>query len=158
MPSFYDQFVLRAERWPDNIAVEIQRHNEVERHSYATLRRMAESIGRWLAERELPPAARVAILASNDPLWVASYLGIIAAGCTVVPLDTALNAGQVAKLLRDSGSSLLFCDRKQLALAQKSLDDLDVGIVLIDSESNDTSETEARSQGEQLPEHVIAEF
>ena len=158
MPSFYDQFVLRAERWPDNIAVEIQRHNEVERHSYATLRRMAESIGRWLAERELPPAARVAILASNDPLWVASYLGILAAGCTVVPLDTALNASQVAKLLHDSGSSLLFCDRKQLALAQKSLDDLDVGIVLIDSESNDTSETEARSQGEQLPEHVIAEF
>ena len=54
---------------------------------------MAESIGAWLAKSELQPGARVAILADNHPRWVAAFLGVVAAGCTAVPLDTALHAG-----------------------------------------------------------------
>ena len=60
----------------------------------------------------MPRDARVAILAANHPRWVAAYLGIIAAGRTAVPLDTAFHADQVKKLLIDSGASLLFCDVK----------------------------------------------
>jgi len=159
MASFYDRFVECAERWPDSIAVEIQHRDAVESHSYSKLRRMAECIGRWLVDKNLP-GARVAILASNDPLWVASYLGIIAAGCTVVPLDTALNSEQIVKLLRDSGTSLLFCDQKHLALAQNSLQGLSVGIVLTALGLHDTRESELQNSHQampRLPEHVVAE-
>ena len=61
------------------------------------------------AENGFQPGSRIA-LADNHPRWITAYLGIIAAGCTAVPLDTAFHADQVAKLLQDSGSSLLFCD------------------------------------------------
>ena len=54
----------------------------------------------------------LAILADNHPRWVAAYLGIIASGCAAVPLDTALHADQVTKLLKDSGTSAIFCDAK----------------------------------------------
>src|SRR5260370_42059631 len=114
MPTFYDRFVECAERWPENIAVEIQGPDGIESHTYGELRGMAESFGAWLGRRGIEPGARVAILADNHPRWVAAYLGIIAVGGAAVPLDTAYHADQIAKLLRDSGSSLIVCDPKHL--------------------------------------------
>lgn len=133
MPTFYDRFVECAEHWPQNVAVELQRPDGIESHSYAELRRMAEALAAWLLKRGIDKGARVAILADNHPRWVAAYLGIIAAGATTVPLDTAYRADQVAKLLRDSGSSLLICDQKHLEVAREAIAGTDVGIVQTDS-------------------------
>jgi long-chain acyl-CoA synthetase len=144
MPTFYQLFRECAERWPDNVALEIQRRDRVESSTYAEARRMAESIGRWLTENKYQPGTRVAILADNHPRWIAAYLGIIAAGCTAVPLDTAFHADQVAKLLKDSGSSLLFCDLRHLAVADKAVADIAVGIVLLDSREADGSARSSR--------------
>ena len=129
MPTFYDRFVECEERWPQNIALEIQRGTELESYTYAELRRMAESVGRWLQERRLEPGSRCAILADNHPRWVAAYLGIIAAGHTAVPLDTAFHADQVAKLLADSGSSLLFCDEKHGEIAREAVGESSIGLI-----------------------------
>jgi long-chain acyl-CoA synthetase len=135
MPTFYDQFVECEQRGPQNVALEIQRHDQVESYTYAETRKMAESVGRWLTEKELPAGARVAIFADNHPRWVATYLGTIAAGYTAVPLDTAFHADQVTKLLKDSGASLLVCDVKHLAIAQQAVAGLGVELVLIDPTS-----------------------
>src|SRR5258708_21711405 len=94
--------------------------------------RMAESVGRWITEQSFARGSRLAILADNHPRWVAAYLGIIASGCAAVPLDTALHADQIAKLLKDSGSSALFCDAKHLTVARPVTAELSVGIVLMD--------------------------
>ncbi|HXZ31499.1 MAG TPA: AMP-binding protein [Terriglobales bacterium] len=133
MSTFYDLFRDCTLRWPDNIAVEIQHRDEVESYTYAELRHMAESIGAWLRRQKLERGARVAILADNHPRWVAIYLGIIAAGCVAVPLDTALHAAQIAKLLNDSGSSLLFCDEKHLAVIGQSALEPAICIVRMDA-------------------------
>src|SRR5580698_6729305 len=133
MSTFYDRFRECAQLWPSNVALEIQRGDGIESYTYAELRQMAESIGRWLTEQRLPPGSRIAILADNHPRWVAAYLGAIASGNTAVPLDTAFHADQVAKLLRDSGSSLLFCDRKHLAIAREAVDKTTIGIILLDA-------------------------
>src|SRR3989454_5296564 len=130
MPTFYARFCECAERWPENVALEIQRRDRVESYTYAEVRRMAESVGRWLVENGFQPGARIAILADNHPRWVAAYLGIIAAGCTAVPLDTAFHADQVSKLLKDSGSSLLFCDVKHIPAARDAISSLPIGLVL----------------------------
>ena len=133
MPTFYDRFVECAERWPQNTAVEIQTPDGIEGHTYGELREMAESIAAWLVARGIQPGARVAILAGNHPRWVAAYLGIIAAGGAAVPLDTAYHADQVAKLLRDSGGSLLFCDLKHLDTAREAVSGLDTQLVVTES-------------------------
>src|SRR5690242_19458047 len=99
MSTFYDRFVESVERWPQNVALEIQRRDQVESYTYAEVRRMAESVASWLAKTELQPGGRIAILADNHPRWVAVFLGAVAAGCTAVPLDTALHADQIATLL-----------------------------------------------------------
>jgi long-chain acyl-CoA synthetase len=133
MPTFYDRFVECAERWPQNVAIEVQRPNGVESHTYAELRKMAESFGSWLLSNGMPPGERIAILADNHPRWVAAYLGIIAAGGAAVPLDTAYHADQVAKLLKDSGASLLICDTKHLEIAIEAVAGSEVSVVVTES-------------------------
>ncbi len=133
MANFYQLFRECAERLPESVALEIQRGDAVESYTYAQLREMAESIGRWLVENGFRVGDRAAILADNHPRWVASYLGIIVMGGTAVPLDTALHTEQVAKLLKDSGSTLLFVGSKYLAAAQKAVRDLPVKLVLTDT-------------------------
>jgi len=132
MPTFYDRFLACEERWPNNVALELQRHDHVESYTYSELRRMAESVGRWIEENGFVPGSRLAIVADNHPRWVATYLGIIASGCAVVPLDTALHPDQVTKLLKDSGTSCLFCDAKHAQISREAVADLNLGLVLMD--------------------------
>jgi hypothetical protein len=58
MPTFYDRFVECADRWPQNVAVEVQKQDGVESYSYAELRRMAESIGGWMVGNAMPTIIR----------------------------------------------------------------------------------------------------
>ena len=132
MPTFYDRFVECAERWPDNVALELQRHDHIESCTYGELRRMAESVGLWITENKFAHGSRLALVADNHPRWVAAYLGIIAAGCTVVPLDTALHADQFTKLLRDSGTLAVFCDAKHTPVIREAVAALNLGLVLMD--------------------------
>src|SRR5271165_5584784 len=140
MSTFYQRFQESARKFPNNIALEIQRELTVERVTFAELTRMSESVAHWLSTR-VPRYARVAILAANHPRWVAAYLGIIAAGRTAVPLDTAFHADQVKKLLIDSGASLLFCDVKYLAVAREAINGLNIPLVM------------TSAAGEQTPDH-----
>ena len=147
MATFYDLFHECAERWPDNIALEIQRRDGIESYTYAELRRMAESIGRWLTKQGLERGARVAIWADNHPRWVAAYLGIIAAGYAAVPLDTALHEDQITKLLKDSGSSALFCDSKHSSTMRDTLRPASFRVVLIDADAADFASIIASGPG-----------
>ena len=137
MPTFYDRFVECAGRWPENVALELQRHDQIESCTYAELQRMAESVGRWITEQGFARGSRLAILADNHPRWVAAYLGIIAAGCAAVPLDTALHDDQVTKLLKDAGASAIFCDAKHLPEAQPAAAELKLGLILMDPDRTD---------------------
>jgi long-chain acyl-CoA synthetase len=132
MPTFYDRFVECSERWPDNVALELQSHDHSESCTYAELHRMAESVGRWITEQGFARGSRLAILADNHPRWVAAYLGIIASGCAAVPLDTALHADQVSKLLKDAGASAAFVDAKHIAVTQPAAAELKFGLILMD--------------------------
>jgi len=132
MPTFYDRFVECAERWPNNVALEIQRRDHLESVTYAQLHRMAQSVGRWVGEQGFAHGSRLAILADNHPRWVAAYLGIIASGCAAVPLDTALHTDQVSKLLKDSGTLAIFVDAKHVGVVRPAASELRVGSVLMD--------------------------
>jgi len=161
MPTFYDRFVECAERWPQNVAVEIQTPENIESYTYSQLRGMAESIGAWLVTHGVQPGARVAILAENHPRWVAAYLGIISAGGTTVPLDTAYHPDQVAKLLKDSGALLLVCDSKHLAVASEAARGLGVEIVLSESQARadrQTGTAVSSSSQEVAEPRAVADF
>ena len=155
MATFYDLFVECEERWPQNIALEIQRGEELEAFNYAELRRMAESVARWLQQQRLELGSRCAILAENHPRWVAVYLGIIAAGHIAVPLDTAFHADQVAKLVKDSGSSWLFCDPKHLPATAQAVRESGIKIVLLRA-GESLASTQAQTQAQFSLDEILA--
>src|ERR1041385_5343265 len=95
---------------------------------------MAESVGRWITEQQFPLGTRLALLADNHPRWVATYLGTIASGCVIVPLDTALHADQITKLVKDSGAVAIFCDAKHLPVVRPAAAELNLGLILTDPE------------------------
>lgn len=153
---FYSRFLQSVERWPNATAVEIQRQagsdvhaifpgtvvtvpdgHVIESYTFAQLRTLASSIGKWLQSQNLAPGSRCAILGSNSPRWVATYLGVIAAGHAAVPLDTAFTAYQVTKLLGDSGASVLFSDERNLATAREAIAGTAVKLITIDGPEKD---------------------
>ena len=144
MPTFYDRFVECAERWPNQVALELQRHDQLESCTYSELRRMAESVGRWATENKFEHGSRLAIFADNHPRWVAAYLGVIASGCAAVPLDTALHADQVTKLLKDSGASAVFVDAKHAPIAKPAASELKLGLILTDPDRLTDRSTQER--------------
>jgi len=139
---FYDRFMETACRFPDLIAVELQRESSaiaagavpVEAYTFTQLRTMAESVGQWLLARGFPHGSKCAFFAANHPRWTTAYLGVLSSGNTAVPLDTAFHADQVRKLLLDSDSVLLFCDRARLTAACEATKDLPVKRVLMDGD------------------------
>jgi long-chain acyl-CoA synthetase len=151
MPTFYDRFLECAQRWPNNVSLEIQRHDHLESCTYGELHHWAGAIGRWITENNLPHGSRLAILADNHPRWVAAYLGIIASGCAAVPLDTALHDDQVTKLLKDSGASAVFVDVKHVPIVLPAKKKLSVRLILTDPDRA-TTETGKDQFAANLPE------
>ena len=135
---FYARFVETVERWPDAIALEMQHaptaaqpNPEIESYSYTQLRTMAEAVGAWIAGRHISGGARCGILAANSPRWTAAYIGVVAAGNTAVPLDTAYKPEQLRKLLLDCGAVLLFVDDRNLEAARKATEGLGIELAMI---------------------------
>jgi len=58
----------------------------------------------------LPPGIgdRIGILSENRPEWPLAYLGILAAGKTVVPIDAALKIEEITRVINDAGLKALF--------------------------------------------------
>ena len=51
MPTFYERFQQSARKFPDKVALEIQRQDRTESLTFAELTAMAESVGAWLAPK-----------------------------------------------------------------------------------------------------------
>ena len=129
--NFYEQFRAAAERFAERPAIDVQRRDRVERYTYAELRGMAERTAAFLAARGLGAGERCAILADNDARWCAAYFGVLRLGGVAVPLDTAYKEKQIATLLRDSGTRLLFTGRKHLPAARAAVEAVGAGTELV---------------------------
>ena len=81
-------------------------------HTYADLRRAVAAQARFLLARDLEPGSRVALLGGNSFHWVASYLAVMLAGHTAVPLAPILTADDVRSKVRQVGCAALLVDER----------------------------------------------
>jgi acyl-CoA synthetase (AMP-forming)/AMP-acid ligase II len=75
--------------------------------TYGQLLERVASVAGGLRERGLRPGDRVALLLANGLGYVSAYLGALAAGLVVVPLNVRLVRDDYLHMLADSGTSLL---------------------------------------------------
>ncbi|HCV37095.1 MAG TPA: fatty acid--CoA ligase [Acidimicrobiaceae bacterium] len=78
------------------------------RWSFNEYRHKAHQVAAALIQRGIQPGERVAIWAPNSAKWAATALGIHCAGAVLVPLNTRLGGGDVARLLSRTSARLLF--------------------------------------------------
>ena len=73
---------------------------------------------------------RVALAMRNFPEWCIAYMGVIATGAVVVPLNAWWKTDELKYGLEDSGAKLVIVDKKRLEYAKTYKDELGLTLVL----------------------------
>ncbi|GAB3273967.1 class I adenylate-forming enzyme family protein [Kineosporia babensis] len=86
---------------------------------YRTLRDWSGAVARTLHERGVGEGERVGLLGGNTAAWAATAFGVMKAGAVLVPLNPRLVAEELAKLLGDSGTTLVLAERQYLPVLEE---------------------------------------
>ena len=82
--------------------------------SWKEVRAAARRTAAYLLAHGVRRGDRVALTGKNCPEWAVAYLGILAAGAVVVPLDHQLGVQEMANLIRFVEAPALFADEEKL--------------------------------------------
>ncbi len=129
-----ESFLNVAKRQPERAALVADGRGEL---SYGELARRVRTVAGGLREMGVRPRDSVALLSLNRPEWAIGYLGIQAAGATVVPLDILLKPEEHRKLLNVSTPKALIVSEKFYGALKDILAESfpEVKIILMDSSS-----------------------
>jgi len=112
-PTVPQLFAITVRRFPDRPCLTAY---DPERTSltYAETAAKADAVARALRARGAGRGAKVAVTGHNSPQWAVAWLGVLAAGAVVVPIDNQLGDAEVANLVRAGDVSVLFCDAERI--------------------------------------------
>lgn len=97
------------------------------RRSWAELYKRSSRVARFLVdELGLQPTDHVAVLMGNRVEYVELVLGAMQAGVWLTPINSHLQSHEIAYILEDSGSGVLFCDDDHRSLFPRAGDNLRV--------------------------------
>jgi long-chain acyl-CoA synthetase len=82
--------------------------------TYSELGKAAEGIAAGLLSLGHSRSSKIALLSENSPEWCQAYLGILAMGATVVPIDPLLKPNELAGIIGHSESEAIFISGKCL--------------------------------------------
>jgi long-chain acyl-CoA synthetase len=104
---------------PDGLAVD----DLSRRRTWAELRDRSVRVARFLREEAgLQPDDHVAVLMENRVEYVELILGAIMAGVWITPINWHLSRDEIAYVVEDSGSRLVFSDPHHEAIARQAMD------------------------------------
>jgi long-chain acyl-CoA synthetase len=88
-------------------------------YTYGETESFARRLSVYLRTGRLAPHREIGILAENRPEWPIAYMAILAAGKTVVPIDSNLKPEEIEYVLNQSGAGIVFVSgRFEPVLAQ----------------------------------------
>jgi long-chain acyl-CoA synthetase len=126
--------------------------------TYALLGEAVREIAAGLAECDIEPGDRVAILSATRPEWTLADYGTLAAGATVVPIYHTNSPEECGYVLSHSGARALFCeDAGQLAKVREIEDQcpaLELIVLMSGSAPDTTTLDDLRAVG-RARAHVV---
>ena len=87
----------------DRVAIRFQGESITYHHVFAEVARVQQA----LTDLELSPGDRIAMVANDEPLFIAWFLGAQRGGFVPVPLSTMLSGAELAPIVADSGAVAL---------------------------------------------------
>src|SRR5438034_6256059 len=76
--------------------------------TYTKLAEKSARLAAGLIKFGIQKGDHIALVAENRPEWIATCLGILAAGAVAVPVDVQLTGDALRHVLHDSGVRLIF--------------------------------------------------
>jgi len=119
-PSLPELFAASAARFPDRpcfTAYDDGRRSLTYRQAQARI----AAIARWLGASGVEPGQTVALTGANSPEWALAYLGILAGGAVVVPLDHQLKPEDALRLALAGDCVALFADGAKFAFLRSGI-------------------------------------
>ena len=104
--SIADGLRRSARRDPDRVALRFGERS----WTYAALDAAANRVARRLVGAGLEPGQRVAAYGRNSDAYLVTWLACLRAGLVHVPVNYALQPGELGYIVRQSGASALVCD------------------------------------------------
>lgn len=147
--NIYRAFVHSAQRHGDRIAVVGDGGRGIS-YTYRELLNQVNALAEGLRKLSDGPDNAIGLLSENRPEWPLAYLAILAAGRTVVPIDSNLTVGEIESLVRSAGLSHLIASRKFTDL-RESLGD-QTKIHFMDSGGEDDWKDLFSNRSELLPD------
>jgi fatty-acyl-CoA synthase len=116
-PLTLDKIIDHAMKWhPARPVVSRRNDGVIERGSYAELNALARLISTALIRAGVRPGDRVATLASNHFLHLATWYGIMGIGAVCHTLNPRLHLNQLCYIASHAGDRLIFADGDLLGL------------------------------------------
>src|ERR1700676_5758737 len=109
------------------------------RYTYAQLLDRCVRLASALAKLGVERLDTVAIIASNIPEMIEAHFAVPMLGAVLNPLNTRLDAANVAFSLKHGGAKVLIVDGDYAPLVREALQQLDHEIVVIDIDVPDSS-------------------
>lgn len=124
-PNVKTMFHISVLRYPDNNCFRAFSPKEIT-FTYREAEKKIKKVSYYLLSQGVKKGDKIAVSGKNSPEWAIAYLGIIYAGCIVVPLDILLKDSEMETLMRFGGVSRLFIDADRIENIDK---DGSVGLV-----------------------------
>src|SRR5881409_1706151 len=119
--TFTGRFENVVGRFPDRVAFRLKTPEGYRQIAYREVYRQVLGAAAGLLSHGLKPGERVAILSENRPEWVVTYLGILFAGGTPVPLDTQISPPEWRRLLDDSDAQFVLVSGLHLPALKEAI-------------------------------------
>ncbi len=113
-----EAFTAVARQAAERVAMQIKQGDRYQPYTYGELARQVQGLAASLIELGVQPGDRVAILAETRPEWAIVYLSIVTVGAIAVPLDIQMAEEEIALILPDSASRIVFASARTSPLVK----------------------------------------
>ncbi|MDQ2851776.1 MAG: long-chain fatty acid--CoA ligase [Actinomycetota bacterium] len=127
MASVLDPILRHAAEERGRIALRDERGD----WTYGDVAGAAEAFGADLQASGMAPGTHMVLIAPSVPEFVVAYLGIAAAGCVVIPMNTMSVRDEIRYVLNDSGAARIIAWDALGAAAREAADDLGVPLQVL---------------------------
>jgi len=103
-----------AEKYGERVVFQMKREGIFETFTYRKVYEMVRSIAAALMSIGVRKGERTGVIGENRPEWPTSYLSIVYAGGTIVPIDPQLKHKEIGHILKLSGTKVVFSSKKLL--------------------------------------------
>jgi long-chain acyl-CoA synthetase len=113
--------VPRLKEYGKKTAVVAFAKDDKQQWTYAKLAGKSARLASGLAKAGVQKGDHVALVAENHPEWIASCLGVLAAGAIAVPIDVQLSGDALRHILHDSGARHIFTTDRLLKRVKQAV-------------------------------------